>query len=429
MGKSPSIPFGWFIVGFSFITLALVYGIYYSFSVFFVALLKEFGWNRATGAGAFSLFMIVNSLTAPFIGKMVSSTHPKRVMIGGMILLGMGLMLSSLTQMWWQFYLFFSFITAIGLGATGWLPNVVIVQNWFKEKRGLAIGIISAGVGVGILVCVPSAQYLILQFGWRIAYRIMAIFIPLVVISMAIVFLRNPPSSAQKLGKEISHKIEKDPSKTYGKWYPKSWTVAQAVRTKVFWLLGFSFFLANLITQALFTHQVAFFVDCGLEALLASYIVGMIGIVSLGGKILWGTLSDRIGREITYTMGITCTILGILWLILFNHSPLAALPYLYAFFFGMGYAVHAALPPLIVADFFEGRGYGGIFGLHMIFIGIGGAFGAWFAGFLHDRFGSYLPLFIITILCAFFSCLNIWWAGPKRIRMATEGGGKSFDPF
>ncbi len=418
---------GWFIVGFSFITLALVYGIYYSFSVFFVALLKEFGWNRATGAGAFSLFMIVNSLIAPFIGNMVSSTHPKKVMVGGMILLGMGLALSSLTQTWWQFYLFFSFITSIGLGATGWLPNVVIVQNWFKEKRGLAIGIISAGVGVGILLCVPSAQYLILQYGWRIAYRIMAIFIPLIVISMAIVLLRNPPPHSTPMSEmEISHGVRKDLPRTYKKWSEQPWTVAQAIRTKVFWLLGFSFFLANLITQALFTHQVAFFVDCGLEALLASYLVGMIGIVSLGGKILWGTLSDRIGREITYTMGITCTILGILWLILYSYFSSPSFPYLYAFFFGMGYAVHAALPPLITADFFEGRGYGGIFGLHVFFIGIGGAFGAWFAGFLHDRFGSYLPVFVITILCAIFSCLNIWWAGPKRIRMRREEKVKDF---
>ncbi len=426
MDKSHPTEFGWFIVGFSFITLALVYGIYYSFSVFFVALLKEFSWNRATGAGAFSLFMIVNSLIAPFIGKMVSSIHPKRVMIGGMVILGMGLTLSSLTQTWWQFYLFFSFVTAIGLGATGWLPNVVIVQNWFKERRGLAIGIISAGVGIGILICVPSAQYLILQFGWRVTYRIMAIFIPLVVISMAIFLLRNPPPHSFPMSEmEISHKGPKEPSKTHGRWSPQPWTVAQAIRTRVFWLLGFSFFLANLITQALFTHQVAFFVDCGLEALLASYLVGMIGIVSLGGKILWGTLSDRIGREITYTMGITCTILGILCLILFNYFSLPLLPYLYAFFFGMGYAVHAALPPLITADFFEGRGYGGIFGLHVFFIGIGGAFGAWFAGLLHDRFGSYLFVFIITIICAFFSCLNIWWAGPKKIRMEIEKKGRT----
>ena len=145
--------------------------------------------------------------------------------------------------------------------------------------------------------------------------------------------------------------------------------------------------------------------------------MGIVGVVSIGSKILWGTLSDKIGREITYTIGITCSILGMLLLILFNLLPSPSLPYFYAIFFGMGYAVQAALPPLITADFFEGHAYGGIFGTLMIFVGIGGAFGVWFAGFLHDQTGSYVPVFIITIICAFFSCLNIWWAGPGKIRM------------
>jgi MFS family permease len=193
--------------------------------------------------------------------------------------------------------------------------------------------------------------------------------------------------------------------------------VAQVITTKIFWLLGLSFFLANFVTQTIFTHQVAFFVDCGLEALLASYIVGIVGIASLGGKILWGTLSDKIGREITYTMGITCSIFGMLLLILFNLFLFSGLLYVYAIFFGMGYAVQAALPPLITADFFEGRAYGSIFGSLMIFIGIGGAFGAWFAGFFYDQVGNYLPVFIILIACALFSGLSIWWAAPRRIRM------------
>jgi MFS family permease len=157
--------------------------------------------------------------------------------------------------------------------------------------------------------------------------------------------------------------------------------------------------------------------DCGLEALLASYLVGIVGIVSIGSKILWGVLSDKIGREITYTVGITCSILGMLWLILYSQLPSSSFPYFYAIFFGMGYAVQAALPPLITADFFEGHAYGGIFGTLMIFVGIGGAFGVWFAGFLYDQIGSYVPVFIITILCAFFSCLSIWWAAPRKIRM------------
>jgi MFS family permease len=414
--KIPS-RFAWSIVGFCFITLALVYGVYYSFSVFFVALLKEFGWSRSIGAGAFSLFMIVSCLIGPFVGNMISAPNPRRVILGGILILGIGLALCSLTQTWWQFYIFFSLIAGVGLGATGWLPNVIIIQQWFKEKRGLATGIISAGIGTGILVSVPSAQYLILRLGWRMAYRTMAIFIPLIVISMTITFLkRPPPAPSHLLEMELAREVKRDPSVINREWASQSWTLAQASTTKTFWLLGLSFFLANSVTQTIFTHQVAFFVDRGLEALLASYIVGMIGMVSLGGKILWGTLSDKIGREITYTLGITCSIFGMLLLILFDLVSSSRFLYLYAAFFGMGYAVHAALPPLITADFFEGQGYGRIFGVFMIFIGIGGAFGAWFAGFLFDYLGSYVPVFIILIVCAFFSCLSIWWAAPRKIR-------------
>jgi MFS family permease len=276
MKKENTFHFGWVIVGVCFITLALVFGIWYAFSVFFVALLKEFGWSRSVGAGAFSFFIIVSSLISPFAGSMVYSIGPKKVIIIGSLILGVGLALCSLVQNWWQFYLFFSVITAVGLGAAGWVPNITIVQSWFKEKRGLAMGIISSGIGIGILVCVPSVQYLITRVGWRMTYRIMAIFIPVIVISMAIAFLKRPPKTISDSLLEVrsAHTVIKDPIIVDEKWTSQSWTVRQAVRTKPFWLLGISFFSGNLITQAIFTHQVAFFVDHNLEALFASYIVG-----------------------------------------------------------------------------------------------------------------------------------------------------------
>ena len=248
MKEKSAIHFGWFIVGFSFITLALVYGIWYSFSVFFVALLKEFGWSRSIGAGAFSLFIIISAIIGPFVGNMVSSAKPRRVILGGAMILGVGLALCSLTQTWWQFYIFFSLITAVGLGATGWVPHTTIIQQWFKGKRGLATGIISAGIGIGILVCVPSAQYLIIRLGWRMAYQIMAIFIPLVVISLTILFLKKPPQTAShQIEVGISVKTIKDPLVVNEGWASQSWTVQKAIATRPFWLLTLSFFLGSFI--------------------------------------------------------------------------------------------------------------------------------------------------------------------------------------
>jgi len=409
--------FNWSIVVSCFFTLALVYGVWYSFSIFFVSLLKEFGWSRSVGAGAFSLFIIVSSIISPFVGSMVSSAHPHRVLIGGSLLLGAGLTLCSFTRTWWHFYLSFSFITASGLGAAGWVPNITLIQRWFKEKRGMAMGIVSAGIGIGILICVPSIQYLIIQVGWRMAYRIMAVFIPLVVIFLATLFLRQPPPSPpHQIEVEIPLKTGRDPLVIDEEWASRSWTVRKAMATRPFWLLTLAFLLGSFIIQSVFAHQVAFFMDCGLEPLPASYIVGIVGVVSIGSKILWGIMADQRGREMIYTIGITCTLLGLLSLILYSQMPVSSFPYFYALFFGSGYAVQAALPPLIIADFFEGQAYGEIFGTLMVFVGVGGAVGAWFAGFLYDRTGSYLPVFMIMIACAVISCLNVWKASPRKVR-------------
>jgi len=305
MKRKSSFHYRWVIVGFSFITLALAYGVWYSFSVFFVALLKEYDWSRSVLAGAFSLCIMIHSLVGPFVGGMVDRLGPRRVILLGSLFLGIGLALCSFTQTWWQFYIFFGVITAVGIGVVGWVPNVTLIQHWFKANRGLAIGIISSGIGVGILVCTPTIQYLIIQLGWRMTYRMMAIFIPLFVISMAIAFLRKPPqvTPTHPVEMEISHAIIKDPCVVNEKWVSRSWSIRQAITTKQFWFLSISYLLSNLIVQAIFTHQVAFFVDHGLEALFASFIFGMVGIVSIVSKILWGVISDRIGREISHTTG------------------------------------------------------------------------------------------------------------------------------
>ncbi|MCK5554562.1 MAG: MFS transporter, partial [Deltaproteobacteria bacterium] len=224
--------------------------------------------------------------------------------------------------------------------------------------------------------------------------------------------------------REIISSATRDPLVVNEEWVSQSWTIRRAITTKQFWLLSISFALGAFTMQAILAHQVAFLVDHRVETLFASYIVGIVGIASVGGKILWGTLSDKIGREVTFTVGIICSICGIIFLIIFSVLPSPILPYFYGVFFGMGYAAAAALPPIIAADFFEGEAYRGIFGTLILLNGVGGASGAWFAGFLHDQVGTYIPVFIILIASVLFSCLNIWRAAPRKIRSVPGKRGK-----
>ena len=104
----------WIIVGTSFITLRLADGVFDSFSVFFVALLKEFGWSRSLATAGFSLFIVSHGMVGPFVGSFIGRFGARTVIIIGSLLLGAGLALCSFTQTWWHFYLFFGILTAVG---------------------------------------------------------------------------------------------------------------------------------------------------------------------------------------------------------------------------------------------------------------------------------------------------------------------------
>ena len=422
MNKNDPFDFSWTIVGLGFITLALSYGTWYSSSVFFVALLKEFGWSRSVGAGVFALFMFLHHLIGPVVGRMVDRFGPRRVMLLGCFLSCLGLFLSSLVQTPWQYYVSFGFLTATGIAGTGWVTNTTIIHYWFKEKRGLPTGIISSGIGIGILFCVPATQYLINHIGWRMTYRVMAGVIPGVMAFMAILLLRRslPGVPSKPIQRDVIFPGASDPEAYDQTWNPRPWTIRQAMATGQFWFLFFAFFLGNLISQTVLAHQVAFFVDRGMDALSASYIAGLVGATSVVAKIFLGTLSDRIGTEATYTLGVSFGVSGVLTLVTFNYVSVEILPYLYGPLFATGYAVTAALPPVITGDFFGGRTYGRIFGTLMIANGLGGGLGIWGAGYIHDQTKNYVPAFLLVIGCFILSAYLIWRAAPLKIK----GAGK-----
>jgi MFS family permease len=406
---------GWMTVGICFITLALAYGAsWYSFSVFLVALIHEFNWSRSVVAGAFAVFMMVHGAIGPFAGNMVDRYGARLVFVLGSLVLAAGFVLSSWVRASWQYYLSFGVVTAMGVGLIGWVPNTTIVQRSFRRKRGLPIGIISSGIGIGIFVCVPLIQQSIDQVGWRVTYRIMALVIPLMIFSMALAFLKKPVAgkSRQPTGElngnpAMQRRLTADG--TQG-----AWTLRQAVATRSFWLMGSAFFLSSFTTHSILAHQVAYFIEHGLQASSAAVIAGMIGIVSIGAKIFWGALSDRLGREITYTSGMVCSVCGIVFLLVFGNFFWRYAPHAYALFFGLGYAAGAALPPLIAADRFQGQAFGGIFGTLMMLNNAGGACGSWFAGLIYDRLHSYHPAFMIMMVCSLCAAVNIWLAASKK---------------
>jgi MFS family permease len=391
----------------AFANLALVYGVWYAYGVFLVALLHEFGWSRSVLAGAFSIFTLVHGGLGYPLGGLVDRLGPRRVILAGGVVLALGLVLDSAVTRPWHLYLTFGVVTAVGIGCAGWVPTVILVQRWFPERMGTALGFVSAGVGFGIVLVVPACQWLIETVGWRWAFRVAALGATAWILPATLWLVaepRGPMGPAQA------------PVPAAGL------ALAEAARTRQFWLLALLQASVSFSNQMLQVHQVAFLVDHRIPPLVAASVVSAVGISSMLGKAGGGWLSDLLGRRILYTAGIAAVAgaIGVLGLV--SLRPSASMAFGYAVLLGVGYAIPAAITPVLVRDVFPGRHFGAIFGTLQVANALGGASGPWVAGRIFDATGSYGSAFATALAVLGLAAGALWAIRRHERRPAPDGG-------
>ncbi len=396
----------WIVLATIFINLALLYGVWYSYSVFLVALLREFHWSRSVIAGGFSVFALVNGAISPLVGWITGRHGGKRMILCGAGILAIGLCLTAQISAWWQLYVAFGIIASVGMTTAGWLPSIIVVRGWFLDRVGMAVGVVSAGIGVGITVCVPLNQYLIEVCGWRWTFRILAAVIAAWVIPAASFLVRD--AGEERLFPERAR------GRSVGR---RSSPLIAALCTSRYWHLAGVFFFGNMVTQLLFVHQVAYLIDHGVAPLGAASVGGLAGLASIAGKIGWGSLSDRTGRELSYTWALLCLIASLGVLTAAGAYPSSPLPYVYAILFGLGYAGTAALTPAATSDLFAGPGFSSIFGSLQAVLCLGAAVGAWSAGKAFDLTGSYALALWLALAGSVAAPTLMWLAAPSRARV------------
>lgn len=375
-------------------SLALAYGIWYAYSVILVALLDEFGWSRSVLAGAFSLFAVVHGISNPIIGHLCDRIRPALLMACGGVALGSALFCNSMINQPWQLYASLGVFTSFSVALCGWAPAVVQVQRRFQHRLGFALGIVSAGIGIGMLLVVPLCQLLIDQFGWRIAFRVLAVICAGVIVPAALYLLWSAPSEA-----EARPHSRPDPAPADDLAAGPS--LAEAVRELPFWLIVLAFFSGSTCSQTLHIHQVAYLVDHGLAAMTAAAVVGVVGAASVVGKIGGGWLSDRIDRELVFAASIAVLVASVFALHQAGERGSVPIAYLYAVMLGIGYSATAAIVPAMISDRYRGRHFGSILGIGLCGSAAGSATGPWMAGHLFDVTGSYELPFMIAAGCGF----------------------------
>ena len=398
------------------LTLGVAYGLYFSFSVFFVSLLEEFRWSRGLTAGIFSVATIVQGLASPLVGALVDRIGPRLVLLTGAALLGAASILASRVQHLWELYLITGVLAALGLAGAGWVPSGALLARWFSHRRGGVIGLAFSGMGIGVFVIGPLAQFLIDQTGWRQANFLLGVATLIFLIPLLWFGLRTappaPPQAAFPRGaRESAGNGSPDRSPAAGASLGP--TVRQAVATRAFWALFAASFVTPLAVMPVFTHQVAFAVDQGYPRMFVASVFGVAGLLSSFGRIGFGMISDRIGRELSATLSFGCTAGGTLALLGLEVLRDPGFLYAYAILFGLGFGARGPIMTAMATDFFGGTRFGAIYGILNFGNGIGSAIGPWFGGVVHDLTGSYRWAFLASVgFCAVAAAC--FWSVPSR---------------
>ena len=366
-----------------------------TYAVFLLPLERELGWSRSELTSVYSIYLLVNGFTAPFVGLLFDRLGPRWVYGAGMASLGAAMLLASgLTQLW-QFYLFIGVLVGIGVSLNGMVPASALLARWYRERLSTAIGIAYSAFGVGTVLFVPLVQYLVQEHGWRVGYRVLG-WTLLALAPMVVVFIPWKRFAAGGTRHQAAQQAS------------GGWTLAGALRSRVFWGLIQVFFCTAAGMFSIVVQLIAFFVDAGFSPLAAASAFGIVGLLSAMSVMGSGLAADRFGYRQTVTASFAGTLSGMLVLLALTVAPSWFLLALFVPLFGLCMGVRGPIVSSVCARYFAGPRVATIYGLIYASNAVGAAAGAFAGGLLHDLTGGYRAGLVMALFLIALAALPFW---------------------
>ena len=381
------------------------------FGVFLPVLSGEFGWSRGAISVAASLNLIIGGAIAFGVGAATDRYGPRRVLALSGLLVGAGYLLASAISALWQLYLSLGLLLGVGMSGMYLVPTAT-VSRWFVKQRGLALGIVLAGLSLAYVTGGPLSAFCINTFGWRTAYLLMGGLVWAVAVPASL-FMTNPPSgydagsgasrapqgTASSLG--ASHSV-----------VPGGATLREAMGDRRLWLLLVSWLLLGFTLIMVTVHLVPYMTDQGVTLEHASLALTIYGISSIAGRLVFGLAADRLGTRPTFRF---CLVSQLLPLTAVLVGPPPWVVYFLIIGFGLGAAGSDTAVVKGTSEVFGVRAIGAIMGILAFGWRCGAALGPMTAGFLYDLTGSYTLAFGLASagLLLSFACFT-WGTSPLR---------------
>ena len=391
----PRVFYGYWIIAFGLLCLTMCIGCgSFVYSLFVHPLQAEFDWSRGQIMVGFTIFWVMMGVGSPIAGRILDRQGARRAIALGALVMGLGFVLVSMTRALPLFYVGYVFV---GLGAAGIGPvsTSAVASNWFKKKRGMALGITAAGIGTGGVVMAPIVGYLLQTFDWRTAYFSMAVIVWVTIIPLALLIVRTRPSEMGLYPDGDAAPVEVEPGSRVIE--PAMWglTLNQAIRTVPFWLIAVSYLVSNGCVMAGLQSQVPNMDDIGFPVATAAVALSATGFGSGVGKLFFGWLCDYVKPRLVSAIGLALQCAGLLVLLQVRADSPMFLVWGAALLMGFGAGSWLPTMSLLVSRSFGLAFYGAVFGVINLAQSVGTATGPLLAGMMYDQMGTYRWAFII----------------------------------
>ena len=406
--KKRRLYYGWVVLTVCLILVTISYGIRFSFGVFFKSLEQDFGWTRAVTSGVFSVYMLVGSLFAVLGGWVADRRGAKVVFVVMAFLAFLGLALTSKAGALWHLFLSYSLLVAMGSGAT-YAITTSLGTRWFKQQRGLALAIVTSGVGLGSILMAPVASYLIAGYGWRTSYLAIGVIALIVMVPCALLLRKAPTEILDSSEDKSQQAVSLSPPQK-----SEEFSLVQSLKTRNFLLMISIWFFYAFCLFLVMTHIVPHAIDLGITPVQAASIISISGFANIPSRILMGIVCDRFSRKKTALACALVMAAAMLWL---NWSSSLWMLYVFAAAFGAAYGGLAPPTVAIVGDTFGVRHIGTILGVLEIGWVSGAAVGPALAGYIFDTTGTYSLAFWLGVISALIiAVLVLFLKTPAKAR-------------
>ncbi len=388
---------GWWVLAACLVMLTVTSGLtFFSFTFYVTPMEESFGWSRTQTSVAAVINMLVFSVAAPLSGIWVDRRGVRSAMLGGAVFTALGFLLLSWTTALWQFYASWGLVAFARTWMT-FIPAGILVSRWFRRRRGLALSVVSSGSAFGGIIVVPMLARMIDVLGWEGSYRLTSLIIPIAVIPLTLIVIRDRPED-----RGLNPDGDEDEFSGQGPRpheMEQTFTFREALHTRAFWMIAGAYLLFWMGTDSFQPHQAPFFESRGLDRDDVARILQVTSLMALGLRFGLLAFIDRV-HGVRHLGAFTALCFAVAMAAVIVSTELTGLA-LFAFFYAVGQAGGPVVRPLLLSRYFGTVAMGALMGFGEL-MNVGGIFiGPILGGVLFDRTGSYdlaLAFYAVSVL-------------------------------